>query len=261
MSRFGSIGYMLVDYDKEYYCDDEKLLKVWLDLVALEYLIVHLLQIYLIVLLGVHVLMALVEMVVVLISTRGTIADPSPRRWLSWALYVQILLSVGELAWDCVGVVWAFDPSIDCSYSHKVLVYVRIVLVWNLFTTLVIGSYLFIRIGICQLCCRRTPRRLRYEPLIPEVDHGGRRLSRISSTSLKHHARQRTWQWRLQSLFCCLRFKIGQRSVFSEVSATLADAFTYFRGYVPSDVLAGMALVALEQKPNEVCTQLTGHCG
>ena len=230
---------MLVDYDKEYHCDDERLLKI-----------------YLIVLLGVHVLMCVVAVVIAIFSARGTIANPTPRNKLAWLLYIQTVLFLLELVWDCVGVVWAFDPSIDCRASHKVLLFVRFVLVWNLFSSIVVFGYLIVRIGICGLCCRRTPRRLKYEPLEPETNYEGRRLSRLSSSSLTQHSRQRTWQWRLQHAFCCLQLRERQRSVFAEVSATLADIFTYFRGYVPSDILAGMALIAMDQDVERVSVWL-----
>lgn len=219
-----------MDYDSDYLCNDERLLKI-----------------YLVVLLAVHVLMAILEVVAVLFSARGTIANPAPRNKLPWILYVQTLLLFVELAWDCVGVVWAFDPTTDCSASHKVVIFVRMVLLWNLFSAAIIASYMVVRIGVCGLCCRRTPRRLKYETFEPRTTYHGRRLSRASSPTLLQNARQRTWQWRLQQLFCCLKLRDWQRNVFTEVSATLSDACRNFRGYVPSDVLAGMALVAMDQ--------------
>ena len=187
-----------------------------------------------------------------LFSARGTIADPQPRAKLTWLLYIKTLLFFAELIWDCVGVVWAFDPTIDCPASHKMLIFVRIVLIWNLFSTVVVVLYMSVRIGVCGLCCRRTPRKLRYESQAPKTTYQGRRLSRVSSTALGHHTRQRTWQWRLQCLFCCLRLRSRQREVFSEVSAALSDACRKFRGYVPSDVLAGMALISMEQRAKRV---------
>ena len=188
----------------------------------------------------------------ILFSARGTIADPKPRMALTWMLYVKTLLFFAELIWDCVGVIWAFDPSIDCPMSHKILIFVRLVLLWNLFSNLVVALYMGVRIGVCGLCFRRTPGKLRYESGAPKVTYKGRRLSRVSSTSLGHHTRQRTWQWRLQCLFCCLRLRNQQRNVFSEISAVLSDVSRKFRGYVPSDVLAGMALVSMEQSAKKV---------
>lgn len=129
--RFVLITVVLVSYDKSYKCNDEKLLKV-----------------YLFVLTGLHLCMLMTEIVIVLISSKGTIANPEPRRKLPIALYVQFIIFVIEFAWDIVGVVWAFDPSIDCHQSHQVLLFTRAVLVWNFFISVTVGFYLFLRIGI-----------------------------------------------------------------------------------------------------------------
>lgn len=102
--------------------------------------------------------------------------------------------------------------------------------------------------GVCRLpCCHKTPTKMRYEAVVPTETYDGRRLSRVSSGHLVHHKRQRTWQWRVQFLFCCMSLKGDQQNAFADVSATLSDSFNYFRGYVPSDILAGIALLTLQQ--------------
>ena len=235
-SRIVLIGVVMLNYDRDYHCDDERLLRT-----------------YLAVLIGAHFSMCLIEISVVLISARGTIANPAPRKRLPIALYVQSIVFILEFVWDIVGVLWAFDPTIDCSSSHSVLILARVILVWNLISSIVIGSYMIMRIGICRLCCRRPPKKLRYESLAPSMSFGGRILSALSTSSLNQHHRQRQWQWRLQCLFCCMKLRDHQKSVFSEVSTTLADVFTYLRGYVPSDIIAGMAVLAMEQSVAKVC--------
>lgn len=92
--------------------------------------------------------MVIVEMAIVVTSSMGTIANPEPRRNIHIPLYIQIVLFTFEFAWDIVGVLWAFDPSIDCHRSHSVLVLSRTILTWNLLTSSVIGFYLILRIGI-----------------------------------------------------------------------------------------------------------------
>lgn len=228
---------MVLTYDKQYTCDDERMLKV-----------------YLYVLMAMHVCMCLIEFSVVMTSARGTIADPEPRKGLRIALYVQTAFFVLELAWDIVGVLWAFDPSIDCPSSHSLLILVRGILIWNLLSSLTIWLYLFVRIGVCRLPCFGQPTgKLRYERLAPVESFGGRRLSALSSMGLAQHRRQRNWQRRIQCLCCCLNLREGsQQTLFGEVSATLADAFTLFRGYVPSDVLAGTILLSMEQRAEKV---------
>lgn len=226
----------MLTYNADYSCDDVKILKI-----------------YLFVLTGLHICMCLIEVAVVVISARGTIANPEPRKGLHIALYFQMSLFVLEFAWDVVGVVWAFDSSIDCHRSHSVLLLTRTVLIWNLTSSLIVALYMVIRIGFCRLTCCSPPKKLRYEHLAPSTSFGGRRLSALSSGALVQHHRQRRWQWQMQWLCGCLTLRENQQGIFSQVSASLADAFTHFRGYVPSDIVAGMALFAMEQSESKVC--------
>lgn len=124
------IALILIYYNKSYECNDENPLKI-----------------YLYVLITSHIIMLLIEVVIVVISSRGTIANPMPRKCLPFALYVQMFFFVLEFSWDVVGVVWAYDPRIDCDRSHQVLIFTRAVLVWNLVLSGSVGTYLFLRIG------------------------------------------------------------------------------------------------------------------
>ena len=128
--RFTLIGAVLLTYDNSYKCHDEKLLKI-----------------YLFVLTGLHLLAAIVEVSVVVTSASGTVANPKPRRNIRIPLYILTAIFTVEFAWDIVGVLWAFDPTIDCHKSHTVLLLTRSVLVWNFIGSATLGSYLILRIG------------------------------------------------------------------------------------------------------------------
>lgn len=108
--------------------------------------------------------------------------------------------------------------------------------------------------GICRLsCCRELPSTLRYEKFSPSETYGdARRLSSLSSGDMIHHKRQRRWQWRLQRIFCWMKLENNQQTAFADVSSTLADAFTYFRGYVPTDIVAGIALLTMKESKGKV---------
>ena len=218
--------YVLLDYDKEYKCDDEQLLRI-----------------YIVILMGIQAVVTFSNMIVVIVSSRGSIDDDRPRRCLPLVLYVQTALLVIHFGWDCVGIAWAFDPSIDCPSSHKVLILVRMVLIWNTASLVIGASYLVVRVGICGLCCHQVGRN--YEQLHESTSL--RRLLRRDSISFTHDYCQRKWHWRLQQLCCCLALRGRQRTIFSEVSATLSEAFKIFDGYVISDIVAGMALVKMQQ--------------
>ena len=211
------------------------------------------LKVYLLVLVGVQAIMIAVETTAMVISARGTIANSYPRRYLKWVLYIQSVWFLVQLFWDVVGVQWVFDPVIDCSSSHNVLILARVICTWNLITSLSLILFFVIRFGLLATFCKRPPQKLKYEEIAPSTSFSGRRLSTLSDESLSQHTRQRSWQWKIQSMFFFLNLQDKQKSVFAAVSATLADAFTKFRGYVPTDVLAGMALVRMEQSAERVC--------
>lgn len=117
-------------YDESYECHDNKILKI-----------------YLFILTGFHIAAAIVEVSIVSLSSSGTIANSEPRKNISIPLYILTGIFVLEFAWDIVGVIWAFDPAIDCHKSHSVLLLARGVLVWNFIGSISFGSYLILRIG------------------------------------------------------------------------------------------------------------------
>ena len=128
--RFVLIGTIFLTYNNSYHCNDENLLKI-----------------YLFVLTGIHICLVIVEVVIVMISARGTISNSEPRKNIHIPLYIQLALFVLAFAWDVVGVVWIFDPSIDCHKSHSVLLLARSILIWNMMMSTSVGMYLFLRIG------------------------------------------------------------------------------------------------------------------
>ena len=211
---------------------------------------INLLKIYLCVLIVLHGAMGAIEFSGLCISAKGTIGNPRPRRHMNVILYLLTFVFLLVVVWDVMGFIWAFDPEVDCNISHTLLTFTRLLLVWNTITTFGVTCFMFFRIGICRMCC--VPKKMKYEELAPSESYGGRRLSRISSASLKRHLQRRRWQWRLQNLLCCMKLRQFQRSIFSEVAITLADVFRKLRGYVPSDIAAGMVLLAMDCSTKEV---------
>ncbi len=108
------IGLVLCFFENTRECQDEKLLKM-----------------YLIVLGVFHVILLIYELIIVIISSRGTIAKPGPRKCLPVFFCCQILVFMMKFIWDIVGVLWAFNPLIDCPSLHKILLFTRGVLLWN----------------------------------------------------------------------------------------------------------------------------------
>ena len=184
------------------------------------------------------------ELTIAAISSRGTIANPEPRRHITYFLYGKLLLFAFEVSWDMVGIVWAFDPNLNCKSSNSLLALSRFLLIWNCIFSVFFAAYMVLKI-FCSKGCK-PPKAMRYDDMKPSESFGGRRLSRLSSGSLTRHAQRRLWQWRLNLMFCCMKLQKYQTSVFTEVSVALADACSNLRGYVPTDVAAGLAIISLE---------------
>lgn len=204
----------------------------------------HLLRAYLIVLVVIHGLMIMAELTIAVVSSRGTIANPEPRRHIPYMLYGKMLLFTFEVGWDMVGIFWAFDPSLECNSSNSLLMLSRFFLIWNCIFSVMFALYMILKI-LCSKGCK-APKVMKYEGVNLSESFGGRRLSRLSSGSLARHAQRRLWQWRLHLMFCCMKLQKYQTSVFTEVSVALADACSNLRGYVPTDVAAGLAIISLE---------------
>ena len=203
-----------------------------------------LLRYYLFSLMAVQLLSCLIQLAVILVSARGTITDPRPRWSIKWIIYLHTVIFAVEFLWESVGVVWVFDPSISCTSSHFVLTLTRLILIWNVAASVLTALYMFLRTSLQKLC----PCNPKYKRLSSARSFGGRRLSKLSSRSLERYKRRRRWFWVFQILFYCFRSSKSPGNVLREVSLTLSDAFEKFRGYVPSDILAGLLLVKIKHK-------------
>ena len=186
----------------------------------------------------------LIQLAVILVSARGTITDPRPRWSIKWIIYLHTVIFAVEFLWESVGVVWVFDPTISCASSHFVLTLTRLILIWNVAASVLTALYMFLRTSLQKLC----PCNPKYKRLSSARSFGGRRLSKMSSRSLERYERRRRWFWVFQILFYCFRSSKSPGNVLREVSLTLSDAFEKFRGYVPSDILAGLLLVKIKHK-------------
>ena len=197
------------------------------------------------------------ELTIALVSSRGTIANPEPRRHIAYLLYGKMLLFAFEVGWDMVGIVWAFDPDLSCKSSNPLLALSRFLLIWNCIFSVFFAVYMILKI-LCTKGCK-PPKVMKYDEMKPSESFGGRRLSRLSSGSLARHAQRRLWQWRLNLMFCCVKLQKYQTSVYTEVSVALADACSNLRGYVPTDVAAGLAIISLEHNVVNSLNQASLH--
>ena len=81
---------------------------------------------------GIFVLMCvciLITCVIVFISSRGSIMNPSPRRRLVKILYVRFVLAFSEILWNILGTYWTFGTETICEHSTSVEIAVKITVI------------------------------------------------------------------------------------------------------------------------------------
>lgn len=203
---------------------------------------------YMYTLMCVQFLSCLVQLVIILNSGAGTIANPRPRRFIKWIIYLHTLIFVIEFLWESVGIVWVFDPALSCATSHFVLRMTRFILLWNVGISLMTALYMFLHTSLQKYFCSTKHNPLQYKTVNRGRSFGGRKLSQISIDSNRRHERRMRWHWVVQTVLCCFSFQENQRIVLKEVASTLCEAFDNYRGYVPSDLVAGLLLLKKKHK-------------
>ena len=222
---------ILVSFSGKHRCYEQKLFKF-----------------YIFTLMYIQFVSCLIQLAIMLVSGTGTIANPRPRRFIKWIIYLHTVVFAIEFIWESVGIVWVFDPILSCATSHFVLRMTRFILLWNLFISLFTALYMFLRTSLQKYFCSKKPNPSQYKTVNRGRSFGGRKLSQISIDSQRRHERRTKWHWIIQTLLCCFSFQENQRAVIREVASTLCEAFDYYRGYVASDLAAGLLLLKKKHK-------------
>ena len=197
--------------------------------------------------------MCIIEVIIIMLSASGTIANPAPRKNIAIVLYIEAVVFVLKLGWDIVGMMWVFDRTIKCDISNAFLSLARFIVIWNLLLSTAMASYAIFRICLCRMFFCMPSKENKHDHHTVDVESSERHdITAVSSTEFIKKHRQSTWKWRLQWLFCGMKLRGEERNAFDEVASTMTDAFVHFRGYVPSDVAAGIALLAMEQRSDKV---------
>lgn len=76
-----------------------------------------LLKTYYIGMLVILALHMLLDLVIMWLSTRGTITNATPRKHMPIPLYLKLALFLPELAWTIMGTLWAFAEGSDCDIA------------------------------------------------------------------------------------------------------------------------------------------------
>eukprot|EP00906_Rhabdomonas_costata_P032504 RCo045788 len=168
-----------------------------------------------------HCARVLVDFSIAAVSVRGTIMNSSSRRFMPKLLYTLSGLVVLEVGWNLWGIALMLNSELSCGG---------------------VKALLFDATLLANLCLVVVQLVLAYLMLDTVAD---------AQRGLWEHKEQyaQLWETRCRRLFCCLRSRIADSSVFSDIARMLCWVW---RGVdiVPSDVVAGMLLLYLSERPS-----------
>ena len=182
---------------------------------------VSLLNVYFI---GFVVLMSTIivtELMIVIVSTRGTISNSIPRKRINIFLYMRILLIIFELIWNCVGIVWWVNAKTDFSNCPKSVYFTVLANIIFCFTAVLAINLILIFV---------------YDPIshLPQHDVTSKRAKLLDYITFL-------------CCFCCM-LKGNSRETSYENSYDQIGAILefIFRGgdLTPSDITAGVLLLS-----------------
>ena len=74
----------------------------------------------------------IMSIIIVVISSRGTITNTRPRRYLSKVIYAKTFLAVVEAVWNSLGTYWTFRPETSCKEEVELTLKITVILFWLL---------------------------------------------------------------------------------------------------------------------------------
>ncbi|XP_038064401.1 diacylglycerol lipase-beta-like isoform X2 [Patiria miniata] len=190
-----------------------------------------LLQTYLIGLITILIITIVLEFIIVYLSAQGSIFNTTPRRHLPLFLYIRVFVFLVEIVFSIVGAVWAFrewefDKTGSCDRGVVHLIQAAVIISWIIFVAVVVAVVILL-----------NPWHDADET--EETDHEGEHTI--------DPAVQLKWEQRCKMLCCCAGKDANSQVAYAEVAAILSK---FFHGLdiVPSDIVAGLILMQLEQE-------------
>ncbi|ELU06110.1 hypothetical protein CAPTEDRAFT_162985 [Capitella teleta] len=182
----------------------------------------YLLQMYYIAMLVILSLHMLLDVIIIAISTRGSITNATPRKRLPIFLYLKIVIFVPEIVFTILGTIWAFDRNSECDGWVVMTVKGVTVLGWIILFGLFIGV------------------------IIIFDSSGGRTSNDPEDMEASSHSK-RLWEMRCKVLCCCVGSDDNSRDAFNDIANLITQ---FFRGLdvVATDIAAGLMLIQMEQK-------------
>ncbi|XP_033630126.1 sn1-specific diacylglycerol lipase beta-like isoform X2 [Asterias rubens] len=187
------------------------------------------------------------EFIVVYISAQGSIFNASPRRHLPLFLYVRVFVFIIEILFSILGAIWMFsefefDKTNSCERNIVRLVQAAVIISWVLLFVVCVSVLVL------------------FNPWHHDHRDGD---DNGEEEHVINPAVQLKWEQRCKMLCCCAGKDDNSQVAYAEVAAILSK---FFHGLdtVPSDIIAGLILMQLEQERlmrNGEQPTLTRPCG
>ncbi|XP_025097002.1 sn1-specific diacylglycerol lipase alpha-like isoform X4 [Pomacea canaliculata] len=186
------------------------------------------------------------EVIIAVVSLRGTILSPEPRCSMEYLLYVRLFFGLVELAWLIVGAVWSGNHYQTCKpeAAKKALLGIM-VCNWVMMLSCVISVWCtYDTAGAKWVKMKKFQDSLKDRRRVNRRQSGSRRNWRQRKA---FRAYEESWDRRLQLLCCCVERKGRNQSSMSEIAQLFTEFFRDL-DVVPSDVVAGLVLLRHHQK-------------
>ncbi|XP_071492907.1 diacylglycerol lipase-alpha-like [Diadema antillarum] len=183
------------------------------------------------------------EVMVTVISLRGTILYVRPRQHMKYVLYVTGVLYILSLLWSMISIHWLVGSYTDCTLHYiKQTVLGLIIFHFVVFLTLCVLLFcVWDGAGRSFVKLKKTEKERNIKRTASRVERNQQRELR---TRAKY---EQNWDKRLRFWFCCTSSGEIQESAFADIAILFSEFFRDL-DVVPSDILAGLMLLREEQK-------------
>lgn len=187
------------------------------------------------------------ELLICIVSMRGSILNTKPRASMQYLLYVRLVLIIIETAALVIGVIWLFHFYSECPIDKgKQTVLGLIVCNWCVVMSIYITVWCtYDAAGRSWVKMKKYQRSMRESESKFQYKRSGSTRNWRQRKVLR--AYQDSWHTRCRFLFCCMRPSDRNRNSFADIARLLSDFFRDL-DVVPSDVVAGLVLLRKFQK-------------
>ncbi|XP_033123783.1 sn1-specific diacylglycerol lipase beta-like isoform X2 [Anneissia japonica] len=175
----------------------------------------------------------ILEILIIYVSSRGTIVNVYPRRHIPRLLYIRLFLYIIEIIWSVFGIFivhshWKPESS-ACEDTIK-----------NIILAIVLLSWFGLKINLIAVC-------VKFDPLGHIREKVKRKLHKQILCKSSLQSPKALLERRCRVLCCCVKGDENAREALADASAVFAKLFEG-HDVVASDILAGLIVIQQQQK-------------